>query len=57
MQKIQASMTRKYHNHTPQTNQKLHEKEPHNNHKTQGRQTKWSKQLSLSLHLIKMIEN
>ena len=40
-------MIRKYHNHKLQINQWHHEEEPHNNHDTQGRQTKQSNQLSL----------
>ena len=39
-------MIRKYHNHKLQTNPWNREEEPHNNHETQGRQTKQSKQLS-----------
>ena len=42
-----VSMIRKYHNHKLQTNLWHHEEEPHNNHKTPGRQTKQSNQLSL----------
>ena len=41
-------MIRKYHNHKLQTSLWHHEEEPHNNHETQGRQTKQSNQLSLS---------
>ena len=40
------SLIRKYQNHTPQINQQHRKKEPHNNHKTPGRQIKRSKQLS-----------
>ena len=40
-------MIRKYHNHKLQTNPRHREEEPHNKHKTQGRQTKQSNQLSL----------
>ena len=39
-------MSRKYQNHKSQTNPCHHEEEPHNNHKTAGRQTKPSNQLS-----------
>ena len=42
-----VSMIREYHNHKPQTNPWLREEEPHNHHKTPGRQTKESNQLSL----------
>ena len=42
-----VSMIRKYHNHKLQTNLWYREEEPHNNHKTPGRQTKQSNQLSL----------
>ena len=40
-------MIRKKHYHKPQTNTWHREEEPHNNHKTPGRQTKQSNQLSL----------
>ena len=40
-------MIRKYHNDKLQTNPWHHEEELRNYHKTQGRQTKQSKQLSL----------
>ena len=40
-------MVRKYHNHKLQTNPWYRKEEPHNNHKTQERQTKQSNQLSL----------
>ena len=40
-------MIRKYHNYKMQTNPWRREEEPHNNHETQGRQTKQNKQLSL----------
>ena len=42
-------MIKKYHNHTLQTNSRHREEEPqnNNNHKTLGRQTKYSIQLSL----------
>ena len=40
-------MIRKYHNKKPQTNPWHHEEEPHNYHKTPGRQAKQSNQLSL----------
>ena len=40
-------MIRKYHDHKPQTNPRRREEEPHNHHKTPGRQTKQSNQLSL----------
>ena len=40
-------MIRKYHNHNLQKNLCHLEEEPHNNHKTPGRQTKQSKQLPL----------
>ena len=43
-----VSMTRKYHNHKLQANPWHREEEPHNNHETQGRQTKQSNQLSFS---------
>ena len=36
-----------YHNHKPQTDAWHREEEPHNHHKTPGRQTKQSNQLSL----------
>ena len=39
-------MIRKYHNHKLQTNPWHREVEPHNNHKTPGRQTKQINQLS-----------
>ena len=39
-------MIRKYHNHKPQTNPWHHKEEPHNQHKTPGKQTKQSNQLS-----------
>ena len=39
-------MIRKYHNHKLQTNQWQREKEPHNNHRTPGRQTKQSNQVN-----------
>ena len=42
-----VSMIRKYHNDKLQTNPWHHEEELRNYHKTQGRQTKQSKQLSL----------
>ena len=42
-----VSMIRNYHNHKLQTNPWHREEEPHNNHKTPGRQTKQSNQLSL----------
>ena len=42
-----VSMIRKYHNHKPKTNPWHREEEPHNHHKTPGRQTKQSNQLSL----------
>ena len=42
-----VSMIKKYHNHKLQTNPWHREEEPHNNHKTPGRQTKQSNQLSL----------
>ena len=42
-----VSMIRKCHNHKLQTNLWHHEEEPHNNHKTPGRQTKQSNLLSL----------
>ena len=45
--KIEVSMIRKYHNHKPQTTPWHREEEPHNNHKTPGRQTKQSDELSL----------
>ena len=38
-------MIRKSHNHKLQTNPWYHEEEQHNNHETQGRQTKQSNQL------------
>ena len=41
-----VSMIRKYHNHKLQTNLWHREEEPHNDHKTPGRQTKQSNQLS-----------
>ena len=41
------SMIRKYHNNKLQTNPWHREEEPHNNHKTPGRQTKQSNQISL----------
>ena len=46
-----VSMIRKYmyHNHKLQTNPWHRDEEPHNNHTTQGRQTKQTNQLSLSL--------
>ena len=47
-------MIRKYQNHKLQTNPWQREEEPHNNHKTPGRQTKQSSQLSFP---IKMIAN
>ena len=40
-------MIKKYHNHKLQTNPWHRKLEPHNNHKTPGRQTKQSNQLSL----------
>ena len=40
-------MIRKYQNHKQQTTPWHHEEEPHNHHKTQGRQTKQNYQLSL----------
>ena len=40
-------MIRIYHNHKLQTNPWHREEEPHNNHETQGRQTKQSNQLTL----------
>ena len=40
-------MITKYYNHKLKTNPWQHEEEPHNNHKTPGRQTKQSNQLSL----------
>ena len=42
-------MVRKYHNHTLQTDPRLHEEEPqsNNSHKTSGRQLKQNSQLSL----------
>ena len=48
-QKKQSSMTRKYYNHTLQTNPPHHEEVQQNNnsHKTPGRQTEKSNQLSL----------
>ena len=39
-------MIRKYHNHKLQTDPWQREKVPHNNHETQGRQTKHSNQPS-----------
>ena len=44
------SMIRNYHNH------KLREEEPHNNHKTPGRQTKQSNKLSLPIKMIAKLE-
>ena len=46
-----VSMIRKLHNHKLQTNPWHHEEEPHNNHKTLGRQTKKNNQNSLP-HLL-----
>ena len=40
-------MTRKYHNHKPQTTPWHREEEPPNHHQTPGRQIKQSNQLSL----------
>ena len=40
-------MTRKYHKYKLQTILWHHEEEPHNNHKTPGRQTKQSNQPSV----------
>ena len=45
-------MIRKYHNQKLQTNPWHREEEPHNNHETQGRQTKQSNQLSLPIEMI-----
>ena len=42
-------MIRKYQNPKLQTDPWYREEEPHNNHKTPGRQTKQSNQLSLPL--------
>ena len=43
-------MIGKYHNHTLQTNPWHREEEPHNNHKTTGRQTKQRNQQATSNH-------
>ena len=40
-------MIRKYHNHKLQAKSWYREEETHNNHETQGRQTKQSNQLSI----------
>ena len=45
--KKKVSMIRNNHNHKLQTTPWYREEEPHNNHKTSGRQTKQSNQLSL----------
>ena len=44
------SMIRINHNHKSQTNPMHREEEPHNHHKTPGRQTRQSNQLSLPHH-------
>ena len=43
-----VSMSRKYHNHKPQTNPWHREEEPHNHHETAGRQTKQSNLVHLT---------
>ena len=45
--RIENSMIRKYHNHKLQTNPWHREEETYNNHKTPGRLTKQSNQVSL----------
>ena len=44
---IVSEYDQEIHNNKPQTNPWHRKKEPHNNHETQGRQTKQSIQLSL----------
>ena len=47
-------MIRRYNDHKLQTNPWHREEEPHNNHETQGRQTKQSNQLPLFKMIAKL---
>ena len=49
-------MIRNYHNHILQTNPWRREEEPHNNHETQGRQTKQTTSPHLPIKMIAKLE-